>query len=136
MRIREGLLVSLLLMPLSSCATTPAHDSIAAHGSAMVVDTLYFGTAKPEGRVSPEEWQNFVDGFVTPRFTAGLTWWKASGQWKGERGLEHEETFVLQLVHDDDRKSDDAIAQIVDEYKSRFHQEAVLRLRTTAGAAF
>ena len=130
--------VSLLAAPtfvFAACATSPAPPAVAA-GEALVVDTLYFGTAKADGRVTSEEWQQFVDTFVTPRFPTGLTWWKASGQWKGERGLEREETFVLQLAHPLDAKADGAIEELVAEYKRRFAQEAVLRLRTTAGAKY
>jgi hypothetical protein len=129
-------LALLAVIPLAGCASAAAPAAPSLNGSAMLVDTLYFGTAKAEGRVSPEEWQAFVDTFVTPRFPTGLTWWKASGQWTGKSGLQREETFVLQLAHGVEPQADQAITEIMNEYKTRFQQEAVLRLRTTAGAKF
>ena len=41
---------------------------------------LYFGTARPEGAVTDEEFQAFIDREVTSRFPAGLTVVKAEGR--------------------------------------------------------
>jgi hypothetical protein len=51
-----------------------------------VNDLLCFGTVKPSGVVTPEEWAAFLAKSVTPRFPAGLTVWQASGQWRNESG--------------------------------------------------
>jgi Protein of unknown function (DUF3574) len=42
--------------------------------------TLYFGLARPTGRVSEGQWQAFLRTKVTPRFPDGLTAWEADGQ--------------------------------------------------------
>ena len=87
-------------------------------------DTLYFGTAKPDGGVVTEsDWQQFLRDSVTPRF-AGFTHWEASGSWKGTA----ESTHVLVIIHPAGQEN--AIQQIVDEYKKRFAQESVLRVRS------
>ncbi len=87
-------------------------------------DTLYFGTAKPDGHVVTEaEWQQFLREVVTPRFP-GFTHWDAHGEWKNQG----EETRVLVIVHPPGEEA--AIRQIIDEYKKRFAQEAVLQVRT------
>jgi hypothetical protein len=87
-------------------------------------DTLYFGTAKPDGSVvSVADWQQFLRDTVTPRF-AGFTHWEAHGSWKGTE----EETHVLVIVHPPGHEG--AIQHIIDEYKKRFAQESVLRVRT------
>lgn len=86
-------------------------------------DTLYFGTAKPDGSVvSAAEWQQFLDDTVTPRFP-GFTQWPADGSWKGKA----EATHVLVIVHP--AREEAKVRQIVEEYKRRFRQEAVLRVR-------
>lgn len=41
---------------------------------------LYFGTARPDGAVTDEEFQAFIDREVTSRFPRGLTVVKAQGQ--------------------------------------------------------
>jgi hypothetical protein len=89
-----------------------------------VSDTLYFGTDKPDHTVVTEtEWRQFLREVVTPRFP-GFTHWEAHGSWKDQP----EETHVLVIVHPSGQSA--AIAQIIDEYKRRFSQEAVLQVRT------
>ena len=102
-----------------------------------VNNVMYFGTAKPTGVVTPEEWAEFLRASVTPRFPQGLTAWQASGQWKGADGaIVQEASFVLSLVHPDDERSEGAVRTIASEYKSRFNQEAVLRLKSHVCASF
>ena len=102
-----------------------------------VDDVMIFGTAKPVGAVTPEEWTEFLRTSVTPRFPQGLTVWQASGQWKGaDNTIVHEASFVLSLVHPDDKSSEDAVRAIADEYKSRFSQESVLRVKSHACVSF
>src|SRR2546425_4205471 len=87
-------------------------------------DTLYFGTAKPDGSVVTEsDWQQFLRDSVTPRFS-GFTHWEAFGSWKGTS----EETRVLVIIHPAGQEA--AIQKIIDEYKKRFAQESVLRVRS------
>jgi hypothetical protein len=106
---------------------------IACASHAVVTDTLYFGTETPSGTVSAAEWQTFVDEVVTPRFPQGFTVTRGEGQWRGPDGrIVHESSYILQLVHADFRRDEGAIAEIAAEYKARFHQDAVLRVRTPA----
>ena len=98
-----------------------------------VNDLLYFGTAKPNGVVTTEEWAAFLATSVTPRFPAGVTVWQASGQWRDEKGgVVSEGAFVLSIVHPDDQRSEAAVRTVVAEYKSHFNQDAVLRVRSHA----
>lgn len=98
-----------------------------------IAEAIYFGTHKPAGVVSPEEWSTFLREVVTPKFPAGLTVWQASGQWKGNDGnLIKENTFVLSLVHAREPAFEASIAAIISEYKVRFQQEAVLRVKSHA----
>ena len=90
----------------------------------------------PGGVVTPEEWQQFVAGEVTPRFPEGFTQWQASGQWLSKDGeLEREPSRVVYVVHPDDTHSEDAIHDIIERYRVQFQQEAVLRVRTTVCAS-
>jgi uncharacterized protein DUF3574 len=98
-----------------------------------VTESLYFGTARPGGVVSAEEWRDFVKQVATPRFPSGLTSWPASGQWRGASGvIEREASYVLQIIHPDAGADERAVEEIVREYRRRFEQEAVLRVRSTA----
>jgi uncharacterized protein DUF3574 len=104
----------------------------------LVRDVVYFGRNKPAGgTVSETEWQTFLDEVVTPRFPAGLTVTKATGQWRAQSGVvEREEAEVLTVFHAGDPAARQALTDISAEYKRRFQQEAVLRERTVACARF
>ena len=105
---------------------------------ALVQDTLYFGTGKPQGGVvTSQEWDGFLQHTVTPRFPQGLSVLPASGQWRGADGaIVRESSYLLQLVHADDERSEQAVNAIVASYKSQFQQEAVLRTRSRACVTF
>jgi uncharacterized protein DUF3574 len=90
-------------------------------------DTLYFGTARPNGVVSETEWRTFVDEVITPRFP-GFTEWSAEGHWKSDR----EATHVVEIIHLDRGANNDKVHEIIAEYKRRFQQEAVLLVRDRA----
>ena len=121
----------------SACSSNVAHISCRADERSAVVDSLYFGTAMPGGSVSQQDWQTFLGEVITPRFPEGLTAWAAAGQWRNPAGeVQKEESYVLHVVHGDEAKYDVAVHAIVEDYKSRFHQEAVLRVRTPTCISF
>ena len=117
---------------LAGCACTAA-PPCAPGQQAAVLDTLYFGTARPHGAVTPTEWQDFVRDEIVPRFPQGYTLLEAQGQWrKADGSIEQESSHVLQVAHPADARSERALTEIVERYKTRFEQEAVLRLRSAA----
>ena len=130
-------LVMVLTAQLMGCSTALA-PRCAAGLEARVIDTLYFGTGMPAGgRVSPTDWQRFIDEEVTPRFPDGLTAWPASGQWRGGDGrIAQEPSYVLTLVHGGDARADAAVAALSARYKALFRQEAVLRVRSSGCVGF
>ena len=92
---------------------------------------LFFGTAKVDGVVSQEEFLEFVDRVITPRFPDGLTLLVADGQFRGEDGLIiKEKSFVLILLYplEDFARSSRRIETIRNRYKDEFQQESVLRV--------
>lgn len=128
--------ISGLVLAMAACVPMPDRPCPGGQRAA-VQDTLYFGTAKPDGVVSPEEWAGFLGAVVTPRFPEGLTVWQASGQWKGADGsIVREASNVLNLAHPDDKTSEAAVLEIMGAYKAQFQQEAVLRLRSTTCLSF
>lgn len=95
----------------------------------MVQEVLYFGTDSSTGQVGPQAWEQFLAEVVTPRFPDCLTAWPANGQWRGASGaVVREASYVLGLVHPQGTASDAAVREVVAAYKSRFAQEAVLRV--------
>lgn len=119
----------LVLLLLGGCADIRQACPIGEHPA--VTESIYFGTNKPGGIVTPEEWAVFVNETVTPAFPEGLTSWAASGQWRMASGaIERETTRILQLTHDDSPPRNQVIQALVEKYKQDFHQEAVLRVRS------
>jgi hypothetical protein len=104
----------------------------ARRGATRFVRTeLFFGTAKPIGAVTEEEFRAFVDAEVTPRFPDGLTVIKGDGQFRGEDDvLVKEQSFVLILLYplDGSLTSSREIDRIRELYKEQFDQESVLRV--------
>ena len=92
---------------------------------------LFFGTAKPNGVVTDEEFFAFLDQEITPRFPDGLTLLKGDGQFRGESGvIVKEDSFVLILLYplEDFRDSNRKINAIRRLYRTQFQQESVLRV--------
>lgn len=125
-----------LIATLTACASMPAPSCKSGERPA-IHDSLYFGTAKPTGVVTPEEWAEFLRDTVTPRFPQGLTVSQASGEWRGADGaLVHESSYLLHLVHASDASSEKKVVELVSVYKARFQQEAVLRVKVGACVSF
>lgn len=104
--------------------------------SSMTLSRLFFGANIPEGGVVSEaEWQTFLKEIATPRFPEGLTVIEGRGQWQGENGvIEKETSHVLEILNEGDSEATKKIDEIIGEYKSRFHQEAVLLVKVPVTA--
>jgi len=87
--------------------------------------------------VSDEDWRRFLAEVVTPRFPDGLTVLRGEGQWLGANGaVVSEASFVVEVNHPPSAQVDAALDEIAAEYKRRFRQEAVMRVRTRAEVEF
>lgn len=129
--LRNSLGALLLVVSLMGCGTMRG-VSCEGDGRLAVQELLYFGTETPSGHVTPEIWTQFLSEVVTPRFPDGLSAWQASGQWRSASGeVIREPSYVLSLVHPDDAAPSRAVREIIASYKTRFQQEAVLRLRAS-----
>lgn len=103
-----------------------------------VADRLFLGRGMPGGdTVSEEAWSAFLAEVVTPRFPHGLTVWRAEGQWRtADGGIDRESTFVVEILHPAGGAADAALREVAAEYKRRFRQESVLRVRIPAEVDF
>ncbi|MCS2147934.1 DUF3574 domain-containing protein [Scandinavium manionii] len=134
MTLKMGYAAIALAFALSGC-TAPSQKSVADTQSCkadnqMQQTTLYFGLSRPAGKdITPQEWQQFVDNDVTPRFRDGLTVLDARGQWLGNDGkVAREQSKALMLIHGKDAQSESNIEALRNVYKSRFTQESVMRV--------
>lgn len=136
MKIRNLLLISLCIVMF---ACTPRHTGNFCSGNNqyLLQDTLYFGTEKKGGFVTQDEWTDFLDNVITPRFSDGLTVTKASGQWKnGEGKIIKEPSYILTLIHPDEIVYEASVNEIIESYKRRFNQESVLRVKQNVCVSF
>jgi hypothetical protein len=132
----SALTAAAMSLALAACVS-PQRPSCRPGEQLVVQDTLYFGTHRPRGAVTAEDWTKFLETTITPRFPQGLTVSQAFGQWRGADGATvRESTYVLSLIHPDGAPSEAAIAEIVASYKSAFQQESVLRSRADTCASF
>ncbi|HUT50702.1 MAG TPA: DUF3574 domain-containing protein [Alphaproteobacteria bacterium] len=134
MRMRAALSgLGVLLLVLAACAAPQPM------GEAMIATRLYFGMSMPGGgTVGEAAWREFVEAEVTPRFPDGLTVLAAHGQWRDRTSgrIVRERSRVLVLLHRGTAKATNAITTIIARYKSRFHQQSVLRIDTPVRAQF
>lgn len=124
---------AVLSLLLTACATLPPPAE-----NAVLADRLFCGRSIPGGgSVSDEEWAAFLRDVVTPRFPEGLTVWTAEGQWRGRDGaIVREPVMIIEILHPLSAELDRSITEIADEYRRRFHQEAVLRVTLPARMDF
>jgi hypothetical protein len=137
---RTGAVVAALTMALGASAcvpptrqATPDLPAADAH-----LERLYFGrNIADTAVVTDSAWSTFVRDVLTPKFPNGATVWDASGQWRAPNGvLVREPSYVVELLHPATAESEARVQGVIEAYKSRFAQQAVLRMITTVRATF
>jgi hypothetical protein len=138
-RVVHRVLISISAVALASACATGSRSAPGAtvqlSGVQNVVDDkLVFGRSIPTGgTVSDSAWDAFMREVVTPGFPAGLTVWRAQGQWLDPRGTTAREAVVIvEVVHPLGDPADSVFARVANEYRQRFHQDAVLRITFNA----
>jgi hypothetical protein len=97
----------------------------------MVETQLFFGMSKPKAdAVSEREWQAFVADEIVPRFPEGFSVLDGAGFWRDAATAKtiSEKSKVVVRMHAAGAGADEAIGAIVAAYKTRFQQDAVMRV--------
>lgn len=116
--------VAVLSLWLSACASVAPRVE-----QGVLSERLFCGLSIPGGgTVTQQELDAFIVEVVEPRFPQGFTMWRAQGRWRGGA----EEVMVLEILHPYEERHSDAVAEIAEEYRRRFRQEAVLRVMMPA----
>ena len=104
----------------------------------LVRDTLYFGASIPGGgEVNATAWQGFEHDVLTAAFPRGFSVIDANGHWRGADGaVAREASRIVVIVHTDDAQSAAEVRRVAQRYREMFHQESVLRERSTVCAQF
>lgn len=135
----------LLALALAGCAASappqtqspPAAAACPAGLERWIRTELYFGLNWPQGVISESQWRDFVNREVAPRLPEGFTVIGAEGAWRSAQTGQtiREPSRVLQRLRKPDAAQEPVFAAIVDAYKTRFRQDAVLRVDTEVCAA-
>ncbi|MDX2159115.1 MAG: DUF3574 domain-containing protein [Hyphomicrobiaceae bacterium] len=99
---------------------------------------LVFGMSR-KGRpdIGEDEWRQFLDREITPRFPAGLTVLRGEGRWRNAAGASVEEPARVLLVWaTTSRDLGGRIDAIRDAWKRLHLQESVLRAESAGCVAF
>jgi hypothetical protein len=99
---------------------------------------LYFGLSRADGPdITDDEFEQFLDDVVTPRFPDGLTLLTGDGQFRGSSGVVvKERSKLLILFYPWSNAANRSIERIRTLYKNEFDQEAVLRVDHSACVSF
>jgi Protein of unknown function (DUF3574) len=97
---------------------------------ALIQQDLYFGrNIGTTGRVTKQQFQQFLENVVAPRFSTGVTVYDAKGQFLDNDGdLVQEPSQVVSLIYEDNARNQQAIRDITTAYKQQFQQESVLQV--------
>ncbi|AKG21809.1 DUF3574 domain-containing protein [Calothrix sp. 336/3] len=119
-------------------AQNPTRISQSLNAKTLIKEELYFGLAKPTGKmVSELEWQLFLGTIITPRFPEGLTVIDAYGHYfTNSDNLVREKTKIVVLIYRNSNQRQKMVSEIITNYKRIFHQESVLRVTSTVKAEF
>ena len=138
----------MLAMTMTGCASSsssthlfddPYEDAIAyGPGNVWIETSLYFGLSSTDGAIiGTEQWNDFLDEVVTPRFPDGLTVLAGRGQFKTTMGkLVKENCKVIVVLHPATDKADKSIEEIRSLYKAKMKQESVLRVTGPVKVSF
>jgi hypothetical protein len=120
---------AILPLLLSSVGTTQAQLlSCAGVQKPQQVAELMFGRKIPDRiAVTEDEWTQFVDQEITPRFPDGLTVLSAAGQWRdpSSNKIVREPSKVVLIVLPGKAEDLARVNEIAQAYKTRFKQQFV-----------
>ena len=99
---------------------------------------LFFGRdIAARAMVNEDEWRQFLDTEVTPRFPDGFSVADVYGQYRNGSGqIAREQSKELLIVTADGAADEAKFNAIRDAYKRRFNQESVLLVESPVCAGF
>jgi hypothetical protein len=104
----------------------------------MVEAQLFFGRDVADSApVSDAQWSDFVSGVIARNFPDGFTVTDGDGEWRDPKSLKvvHEPSKIL-LVAAKPSGLKEKLQDVIDAYKTRFHQQSVGVITREVCAAF
>ena len=133
--LRSGFAAMTTIALLGGCAAMPGCPPGLERWT---MTELFLGLNWRQGMVTEAQFQDFVAREVTPRLPEGFSIVAAEGAWRSAQTGEtiREPTRVIRRLHKAEPTQDAALVAIAAAYKSRFEQDAVLRVDAEVCAAF
>jgi hypothetical protein len=127
-----------LLLALAGCASTIPGACPAGGQPQLTAEVLFGRNIGDRHGVTDARWADFLNTVVTPRFPEGFTVLDGAGQWRdAKRGhVVREKSKLLVVTNVDDPARRARFDEIVQIYKKRFAQDAVLTIVRPACIAF
>ena len=125
---RQILTVVIALLMCAGCSSTGAWSRY----------ELCFGLSADSGKtvISDQQWQEFRDEMITPRFFEGYTVFEAEGHWRSGAETFTEPSKILMVVAPDSKDTQNKLDDIMNAYIQRFRQDAVLQIKSPAEITF
>jgi hypothetical protein len=130
-------LMTATLLGLQACAGVTA--GMCGPGLIRMTEAqLFFGrNIQGAATVTDQQWRDFVDEEVMPRFPEGFSVGDVYGQYRNQSGIiVREPSKQLLIVSRDMRGDEPKLNAIRDAYKRRFNQESVLLVEAPVCAGF
>jgi hypothetical protein len=133
--VRRAFAPMMMALALAGCAGLGS-NACAPGLERMIQAELFFGrNIAGRAMVSDDEWRQFLDEEVTPRFPAGFSVADIDGQYRNAGGgIVRERSKQLLIVGPGGEET--KLNAIRDAYRRRFNQESVLLVESPVCAAF
>jgi hypothetical protein len=132
------LLAAAGLLALAGCASIPGGCPGAGEKAQLTAEALFGRNIGDRHGVTDARWVDFLNTVVTPRFPEGFTVLDGTGQWRdAKRGhVVRERSKLLVITNVDDPARRGRLNEIIQVYRQRFAQDAVLSIVRPACVAF
>jgi Protein of unknown function (DUF3574) len=120
----------IITMETSTVQTYQQAKPVKAQTAPLIQKELYFGrNIGLDGQVTEQQFQQFLNEVITPRFSNGLTIYNANGQFLDRSNtLIEEPSKVISIAVEDTPQNQRSLIEIIDLYKQQFQQESVLQV--------
>ena len=129
LRARQFILAGFLplFLPIGDCAHAQQLPCTGTQKPQLVAELMFGRKIVDRTAVTEEEWENFVDQEITPRFPGGLTVLSGQAQWRDGASSEivREPSKMVVIVLPGKPEDVARINEIAQVYKSRFKQQSV-----------
>ena len=138
MKMRTLMTLAVTLPLLTGCLSVDIEGIELCQDDTWSQTTLYLGRGLSGASIDDEAFRGFIEEEVTPRFPSGFTMSHGEGAWKNTSlgKTIYETSTMLIILHPGSKTERQALRQIANAYRTRFHQQAVIEARHSVCVTF